>query len=337
MVDDYIKQRSKDIHRFSLTHKDADIFFKWSSYIGMFLLFLITYLFIKIFILQLLLMVALPCTYYLVLKYICIYRVTKSHTDFRIERFLDDLYEYVFAYEKNKIVELKNKSLHHLSVKGNAVDLGLSVYWSDRNIGAYTECNGCPEYGYDYYENIIGCHFDWGETGPNQKVCMCNVTTLELKRNNIIDDQKRLSDEYDAAKVNWGTPWRMPTYDEVQELIDLCEWEYCKQFGYDGYKVTGPNGSSIFLPLGGEIDKGENTCQNTGFYWIGQLNFGKDGSFFKNYRQVCSNVLLLNKDSESKNPVYIAYHLRNCACLIRPVADKDSIYPVSDLVDVFDF
>ena len=40
----------------------------------------------------------------------------------------------------------------------------------------------------------------------------------------------------------------MPTKEELEELVDKCDWEWTSQSGRNGYKVTGPNGNSIFLP-----------------------------------------------------------------------------------------
>jgi len=53
----------------------------------------------------------------------------------------------------------------------------------------------------------------------------------------------------DTATVLWGEEWRMPTKEEFQELMDKCQWEWDSQ--NQGYKVTGRNGNSIFLPAGG--------------------------------------------------------------------------------------
>ena len=43
----------------------------------------------------------------------------------------------------------------------------------------------------------------------------------------------------------------MPTVDEFEELIDNCTWERTTKGGHIGYKVTGRNGNSIFLPAAG--------------------------------------------------------------------------------------
>ncbi|MBR3846448.1 MAG: DUF1566 domain-containing protein [Alistipes sp.] len=59
------------------------------------------------------------------------------------------------------------------------------------------------------------------------------------------------SSQYDAARANWGGSWRLPTKAEFQELIDKCTWTWTSQGGHNGYKVTGKNGNSIFLPAAG--------------------------------------------------------------------------------------
>ena len=79
------------------------------------------------------------------------------------------------------------------------VDLGLSVYWATCNVGAETPA----EYG-DY--------FAWGETSPKQNYTMVTYT-YEGDLDNISGTR------YDAARVNWGGGWRMPTKEEMEELV----------------------------------------------------------------------------------------------------------------------
>ena len=73
---------------------------------------------------------------------------------------------------------------------------------------------------------------------------------------------------YDAAAANWGGAWRMPTFEEMQELIDRCAWTWTTQNGVKGFKVIGPNSNSIFLPAAGYrsvssfVYAGEKGC-----YW----------------------------------------------------------------------
>ena len=71
--------------------------------------------------------------------------------------------------------------------------------------------------------------------------------------------------EYDAAKANWGRDWRLPTKAELEELKVNCTWSWTTQGGKKGYKVTGPNGNSIFLPAAGHRDG--TLLYSAGQYW----------------------------------------------------------------------
>ena len=66
-----------------------------------------------------------------------------------------------------------------------------------------------------------------------------------------VDNKTELDPEDDAAYVNWGENWRMPTHDQQTELIDNCTWTWTTQNGVNGRLVTGPNGNNLFLPAAG--------------------------------------------------------------------------------------
>ena len=123
------------------------------------------------------------------------------------------------------------------------VDLGLSVKWATCNVGA-----SAPE---EY-----GNYFAWGETSTKEMYDVDNCPTQglgksELQSQGYIDSEGNLTPQYDAATVNWGGSWRMPTYGELRELNKKCTWEWINTNDFKGYKVTGPNGNSIFLPAAG--------------------------------------------------------------------------------------
>ena len=146
------------------------------------------------------------------------------------------------------------------------VDLGLpsGTLWATCNVGA----NSPEEYG-DY--------FAWGETEPKDiyewttyKWCnwICDTVTDYyfivdvtwykyyyknwVNNTNVKGDNKmELDPEDDAACVNWGPQWRMPTLEQIQELVDKCYWQWTQKNDVNGYLVTGPNGNSIFLPASG--------------------------------------------------------------------------------------
>ena len=145
------------------------------------------------------------------------------------------------------------------------VDLGLpsGLKWATCNVGATTP----EEYG-DY--------FAWGEVKPK--------TTYNLDTYKYYDgsnftkyagsDKTVLDPEDDAATVNWGGAWRMPTKAEQDELRTKCKWDWTTQNGVNGYKVTGPNGNSIFLPAAGYMDEEGtlNYARSIGNYWSSSLS-----------------------------------------------------------------
>ena len=88
----------------------------------------------------------------------------------------------------------------------------------------------------------------------------------------FFDNKTELDLEDDAAYVNWGSGWRMPTEQQIYELQSECEWTWAILSGVDGYKVTGPNGNFIFLPAAGcRIDSSLCYAGSIGHYWSSSL------------------------------------------------------------------
>ena len=130
------------------------------------------------------------------------------------------------------------------------VDLGLGVKWATCNVGAEKP----SDYG-DYYA--------WGEIETKDDYSPETSSTTGKE----ISDFSR-NPEYDVAAAKWGGTWRMPTADEFTELINNCTMESAEQDGVLGVKVTGPNGNSIFLPLGGSwVRFLEPAPDFAGYYW----------------------------------------------------------------------
>ena len=169
------------------------------------------------------------------------------------------------------------------------VDLGLpsGLKWATCNVGA----NAPEEYG-DY--------FAWGETTTKDtynwstyKYCNGSYTTLTKYNANSsygsVDNKTQLELSDDAAAVNWGGAWRMPTDAEMTELRTECTWTWTSKGSVNGYQVTGPNGNSIFLPAAGyRRSSGLDGAGSDGYYWSSSLytddpdgaydvNFGSDG------------------------------------------------------------
>ena len=145
------------------------------------------------------------------------------------------------------------------------VDLGLpsGLKWATCNVGA----NAPEDYGY---------YFAWGEVEP--KITYNWDTYKYYDDSNLTkytsnDSKTVLDPEDDVATVNWGGAWRMPTKAEQDELRNNCTWDWITQNGVNGYKVTGPNGNSIFLPAAGYMGGGTlYSAGSYGRYWSGSLD-----------------------------------------------------------------
>lgn len=149
-----------------------------------------------------------------------------------------------------------------------AVDLGLSVLWADRNIGA--------DNPWDY-----GDYFAWGETKPkpqfdwnnykyangsgNKLTKYCNKK--EYGNNGFTDRNQILLPEDDAATANWHGEWRMPIREEFEELRKKCKWNWTANYNEKkGYFVSG-NGNQIFLPAA-------FAAGSLGCFWSSSLDLG---------------------------------------------------------------
>lgn len=143
---------------------------------------------------------------------------------------------------------------------GEVVDLGLSVYWASCNLGASK-----PEETGDYYA--------WGETAPKASYTIDNYSYYNSSTTEYIDIGSEISGtEYDAAHINLGGDWRMPTKTEMQELVDRCSWEWIQLNGINGYKVTGPSGNCIFLPAAGYMQDNLLSYNARLDYWTSTLS-----------------------------------------------------------------
>ncbi|MBQ2122569.1 MAG: hypothetical protein II200_01090 [Bacteroidaceae bacterium] len=183
------------------------------------------------------------------------------------------------------------------------VDLGLSVKWATCNVGASSP----EEYG-NYYA--------WGETETkdyySNETMTFRLNISELKSRGYIDSEGNLTSSYDAATANWGKEWRMPTRDEVKELIEKGIWTWQYLNGVKGYKVTGPSGNSIFLPPAGYRG------------WDWSEDVGSDGGYWSSTASEIKNVYgEISHDgsllSFGDDYYHISSHFRYYGRSVRPV------------------
>lgn len=134
------------------------------------------------------------------------------------------------------------------------VDLGLpsGTKWATCNVGASSPWE-------------FGNYYAWGMIDIQN-----NYEDLEEYNdlNKFINKDLSLKIENDVASAILGKQWCIPNHMQLQELKDQCKWDWCKIKNNFGYKITGPNGKTIFLPAGGhKVDKGvygKNECIR---YW----------------------------------------------------------------------
>lgn len=168
------------------------------------------------------------------------------------------------------------------------VDLGLSVKWATCNVGASNPS--------DY-----GGYYAWGETNTKSRYdwnnCFdCLDSTGDKWGTYKIGGRTRITStsRHDTVRENWGGKWRMPTDAEIEELLSRCTWTWTTVNGHHGYRVTGENGNSIFLPAAGYHYGTVSDCVGEiGSYWSSSISstvsycasslYFRSGSHYSNY------------------------------------------------------
>ena len=193
------------------------------------------------------------------------------------------------------------------AVSFTAVDMGLSVKWANMNLGASK-----PEEFGDYYA--------WGETDPKKEGVWSEYKFLVSGNSNdnyifskyntqdshgAVDNKTVLDLEDDVAHVTLGGNWRIPTAEEWTELRTNCARIWTMRNGVNGYKVTGPNGNSIFLSAAGFWDGSLNLVDVGSHGWYSSSSLGTDGPYN-------AWILMFDSDGEfgGNFPRYWGYSVR---------------------------
>ena len=170
-----------------------------------------------------------------------------------------------FAFEQDRIRRYGKRRPDGISIRpvkgpgvpvpNNCVDLGLAsgLLWAKCNIGT-TE------------PTQLGNYYAWGELSPNKKeYYSTNYKYFDkygVIKYNEKDGKTVLELGDDAARDNLGVGYRIPTKADWEELLEDCKWEAVtytlpvtldpsQRKGIARWKVTGPNGNSIVLPMTG--------------------------------------------------------------------------------------
>ena len=143
---------------------------------------------------------------------------------------------YAKSSMRTKTKTERNVSKSNVEKQGNDdyVDLGLpsGTLWATKNIGASS-----PE-GY-------GNYYAWGETSPKSSYTRDNYTGEDITSDELPAGR-------DAATANWGSDWRMPSIEQIKELVDGCKWTWTSRNGVNGQLGRSMyNNKTIFLPAAG--------------------------------------------------------------------------------------
>jgi len=151
-----------------------------------------------------------------------------------------------------------------------SINLGLSVEWNNYNLG------GSPyEYDVDY--------FAWGETATKASYTWGNYVHGSGTSSSVKNIGSNISaTDYDAAHAtDWGNfatsgrtnDWRLPTVEEMNELLSKCTFKETNENQVKGFTVTGPNGNSIFIPFFGCSYDGNNYGEgNYAYIWTADID-----------------------------------------------------------------
>lgn len=177
------------------------------------------------------------------------------------------------------------------------VDLGLSTKWAKYNVGATKATE-------------LGGLFGFGDMTGFQ-------TSLDLDNYASADIYKT---DRDVANKVYGSWVTMPTIDEFEELFAECKKEWVEEDGVAGYKFTGPNGNSIFLPAAGTRTQGTVSGEGlNGYYLSGSIN-ATDNKFAMAYS------FDQNSNRRTTTPVYQALAIRPVSVAKNVKFDKTKLY-----------
>lgn len=170
------------------------------------------------------------------------------------------------------------------------VDLGLSVLWATTNVGAD----------------------DISDIGKYNMWIYWRDATSESGNDDV------------STKAQWEDPWRLPTVDEVKELINKCSWQLEKTTtqNYDIIRITGPNGNYIYLIA--DVSGKNRECS----YWTGSTSYNFGAAYF------FTLTITLNGELSQFSSEISSCHFMS-GCLTRPVADKSAAATQTTTIPTF--
>ena len=192
------------------------------------------------------------------------------------------------------------------------IDLGLpsGTLWADRNVGAASDI----EQG-DFYA--------WGETSTKKYFELDTYFDSQCQAY-YLGGPTELSESDHAAVADFGCNWRTHTKEQFQELCDCCAWSMENKEGVHGFRVSGSNGNSIFLPVPSTYtdDRNPMLAGEFVYYWTRIMSEEDDSQA---YRFTYTTTQWSDFDGTSGYTVnpYLESAYRYSPNVIRPVCASD--------------
>ena len=192
-------------------------------------------------------------------------------------------------------------------------------YWATTNIGADEPW----DYGYYFWwGDTVGYKWVYGswvasdgsssDFSYDEEDDEYTLDEYTLRSEGWITADGVLAPEHDAAHVQWGGSWRMPTEQELSDLNSNCDWRWMTTNGVNGYVVRGRGdytSASIFLPCAGFGDGTSLfSVGSYGYYWssvpfLANSTYAWGLYFDSNYHDSSNYYNCYRNDGQSVRPV----------------------------------
>ena len=221
---------------------------------------------------------------------------------------INDEYTDIDLNAKTINTNINSKLMSGKHMNHKFVDLGLSsgTLWATLNIGAFSI--------YD-----PGYYYAWGELETKSYYDLDNYEFLKegnIQKYNVEDNIKILEPVDDVAHYLWGGNWKMPTNEQIKELLSL-EREFIPESNGRRavFCITGLNGNKLYLPLSNDFYYSIDSLKTFACFWTSEA--AADNELLAHY-------LHLHKDEPNiaKTPYY---QWKSTGCPVRPVVNINEI------------
>lgn len=250
---------------------------------------------------------------------------------------------WTFAFQNDRIGRYGKRRPDGISIRpvkgpgvpvpNNCVDLGLAsgLLWAKCNLGTTDPTK-------------LGDYYAWGETSTKKKYSAetykhykwADYKLKRIKKYNAEDGKTVIDPDDDAARVNLGVGYRIPTQEDWKELLDECNWQAVtitlpeimdpsQTKTVARWKVTGPSGNSIILPMTGGFEFAggySHNDKNNTYYTTANLSPAEKLPDDDKYREAVALTwsFFAESDGSVKYP-WFASTRRVFGIVVRPVFD----------------